>query len=676
MLHFRFLFLALLISIAQDTLARSADELLIVDCMLPGQIRKLGQRITYLTARQAIKTSAQDCEIRGGEYVAYDRANYATALKVWLPLAEGGDPQAQTYVGEIYEKGLGTSPDYAQAATWYRKAADQGYTRAQINLGYLYEKGLGVPKDPATALNWYRKSSGASVEVSLDSGEIQALKQELSERKRAEEALRKELEEARRQMEKAQQELRRLKNKTEAEQLQLEGARKALEQQKQQAAVTGDQKRIQRLESQLEQREEALKREQAQVERLTAEAQSHQTKIAALEKQKKQPLSSSPQQVSMAGPTIEIIEPPVSLTRSTIPRIKTRGGIERPIIGKVSAPSGLLSVTVNEREEDLDNKGLFRVKVPVMRGDTTVRVVAVDRQGKRASTEFVLIPEQPSTAVADAEEPPAPESSGPLLLPPQEFGPYYALVIGNNNYTRLPKLDMAVNDATAVADILNKRYGFKTTLLLNANRYQILSALSTLRGQLTEKDNLLIYYAGHGELDKVNQRGHWLPLDAEPNSPANWISNIEVTDTLNVMSAKHVLVIADSCYSGALTRSAVTRLEAGMSRDAKINWFRTMTKKRSRTVLTSGGLEPVLDAGGGNHSVFAKSLLDVLKTNSEILEGGRLHREVAARVAYAAGRLQVEQVPEYAPIKYAGHDFGDFFFVPVKTYVSLLSETD
>ncbi len=92
MSHFRFLFLALLISIAQDTLARSADELLIVDCLLPGQIRKLGQRITYLTARQAIKTSAQDCEIRGGEYVAYGRANYATALKVWLPLAEGSDP--------------------------------------------------------------------------------------------------------------------------------------------------------------------------------------------------------------------------------------------------------------------------------------------------------------------------------------------------------------------------------------------------------------------------------------------------------------------------------------------------------------------------------------------------------------------------------------------------------
>ena len=63
MSHFRFLFLALLISIAQDTLARSADELLIVDCLLPGQIRKLGQRITYLTARQAIKTSANSTAV-------------------------------------------------------------------------------------------------------------------------------------------------------------------------------------------------------------------------------------------------------------------------------------------------------------------------------------------------------------------------------------------------------------------------------------------------------------------------------------------------------------------------------------------------------------------------------------------------------------------------------------
>jgi len=96
-----------------------ADDFLVVDCLLPGQVRKLGQQFTYLAPRRAIKTSARDCEIRGGEYVAYDRANYATALKVWLPQAEQGDAAAQTYVGEIFEKGLGVAPDYSAAAVWY-----------------------------------------------------------------------------------------------------------------------------------------------------------------------------------------------------------------------------------------------------------------------------------------------------------------------------------------------------------------------------------------------------------------------------------------------------------------------------------------------------------------------------------------------------------------------------
>jgi hypothetical protein len=116
--------------------------------------------MTFLTARRPIKTAAGDCEIRGGEYVAYDRADYRTALNVWLPQAQEGDKEAQTYVGEIYEKGLGVPPDYVVAAAWYRKAAAQGHSRAQINMGFLYEKGLGVERDPRQALTWYRQASG------------------------------------------------------------------------------------------------------------------------------------------------------------------------------------------------------------------------------------------------------------------------------------------------------------------------------------------------------------------------------------------------------------------------------------------------------------------------------------------------------------------------------------
>src|SRR5262245_50453051 len=160
--------------------AHDPKDLQIVDCLLPGQVRKLGAAQTYVSRRRPTRTSALDCEIRGGEYTAYDRANYQTALKVWLESAEAGDAQAQYYVGEIYEKGLGIAPDYAQAAAWYRKAADQGLAQAQINLGFLCEKGLGVPQDSRQALEWYRKATGVSGVIMLDS-EVEAVQKELTE---------------------------------------------------------------------------------------------------------------------------------------------------------------------------------------------------------------------------------------------------------------------------------------------------------------------------------------------------------------------------------------------------------------------------------------------------------------------------------------------------------------
>src|SRR5256885_1798425 len=52
----------------------SMDRLMFVDCLLPGQMRQLGGRMPYIGPRHAVRTTVDDCEIRGGEYVAYDRA--------------------------------------------------------------------------------------------------------------------------------------------------------------------------------------------------------------------------------------------------------------------------------------------------------------------------------------------------------------------------------------------------------------------------------------------------------------------------------------------------------------------------------------------------------------------------------------------------------------------------
>lgn len=90
---------------------------------------------------------------------AYSRKDYATALKIWKPLAEQGHANAQFDLGVIYDNGDGVPQDYAEAVKWYRMAAEQGYATAQFNLGVLYAKGEGVPQDNAEAVKWYRMAA-------------------------------------------------------------------------------------------------------------------------------------------------------------------------------------------------------------------------------------------------------------------------------------------------------------------------------------------------------------------------------------------------------------------------------------------------------------------------------------------------------------------------------------
>ena len=90
---------------------------------------------------------------------AYKRGDYATALRLWRPLAEQGIAKAQFNLGVMYRNGQGVTQDYAEALRWYRKAAGQGNTKAQHNLGTMYNKGHGVRKDYVAAMKWYRKAA-------------------------------------------------------------------------------------------------------------------------------------------------------------------------------------------------------------------------------------------------------------------------------------------------------------------------------------------------------------------------------------------------------------------------------------------------------------------------------------------------------------------------------------
>ena len=246
-----------------------------------------------------------------------------------------------------------------------------------------------------------------------------------------------------------------------------------------------------------------------------------------------------------------------------------------------------------------------------------------------------------------------------------KLGRYYAVVIGNNSYqdSGYATLQSATSDATAVAQVLKARYGYQTQLLLNSSRLEMLTALNEMREKLTPDDNLLIYYAGHGEMQ--GRQGYWIPVDAKANTPNTWISNAAISDVLNTIKSRHVLVVADSCYSGSMSRSAVPIFDTGaMSPDKWTAWVSKMASGHSRTALTSGGVQPVPDTGTGKHSYFTRAFLNVLQDNNRLLEAQRLFREVSSSMALAAIDSPILQNPRYSPIAFAGHESGDFFFVP------------
>lgn len=239
------------------------------------------------------------------------------------------------------------------------------------------------------------------------------------------------------------------------------------------------------------------------------------------------------------------------------------------------------------------------------------------------------------------------------------FGRYYALIIGNNIYPHMANLKTAVGDAQAVAGVLAKLYGFSVTTLLNANRDQMITALDEYRKILKPEDNLLIYYAGHGWLDTESERGYWLAVDANEDTRSRWVSNADITDTLKALKARHVMVVADSCYSGSLSRSAAPQMRGMKLTERPSAYLETLARHKSRTVLSSGALEPVMDAGGGKHSVFAYAFLKSLKENQSLIDGTQLFGDVRKQVL-----LNAQQTPQYSNIRFAGHDVGgDFVFI-------------
>ncbi len=499
------------------------QDLEIVDCLLPGVVRSIGNT-TYVTQRRPTRTTASDCHIRGGEYTAYDRADYKSALRVWMAAAEAGDADAQNNVGEIYERGLGGQPNYEAAVIWYQKAADQGYSRALFNLGTLYEQGLGVGQDRLKALNLYRKAWGLPEDNVMYSSA------------------------ARHENEKLRAEL---------------------------------QKVIAEKDQQLELLEKQLKQAEADARKKAAASTGSED----------------------SGKEVQALK--AWITKLEAERRESSGQL-----------AGIVAQT----------------REPQAR--TQVAPLDAQAQGR--------------------------------LLKGMDFGRYYALIIGNQNYQVLEHLQTPRNDAERAAQLLKDKYGFEVQVIEDANDVAMLRALNDLNKVLQPNDNLLIYYAGHGTRLKTGaiDAGYWLPVNAErPPDDTFWVPNEQITAHLARLPARRVLVVADSCYAGLLSNDPGVNM-FGTETQFSLDYVKYKLPKRTRLLLASGGDRPVLDTGGQGDSVFARAFLDVLGNNSGILSTPSLFSQVQDRVKTGAARNNFTQVPEFKAIKSAGHELGDFFFIP------------
>ena len=238
-----------------------------------------------------------------------------------------------------------------------------------------------------------------------------------------------------------------------------------------------------------------------------------------------------------------------------------------------------------------------------------------------------------------------------LFAPAIDYGKFYAVVIGESKYQRFAPLPTAINDANAVASLLEKNYGFNVTRLENVTRPQILDAFRATAKKMTPNDNLLIFYAGHGEL--LNERGYWKPVDADFEQ-TNWISPSDITEALIYQPSKRALIIADSCYSGAIARG--TLLAPGKGKDR--------VEKKSRLVVSSGGNAPVIDSADGQHSLFTRALLDTFAAgDAKVTDVQTIFPRIRERVIDSARRAGTEQIPKLEVMAQVGDEGGSFFFV-------------
>ncbi|MRS05355.1 caspase family protein, partial [bacterium] len=265
------------------------------------------------------------------------------------------------------------------------------------------------------------------------------------------------------------------------------------------------------------------------------------------------------------------------------------------LVGKITNLQGTIVLYVNSKKTEVDKLGTFKSAIWLEKeGVNEITLLAFD-QNNRVEEKIDLEYESPEMA---------------LINQIKNEAIYYALVIGVDEYSdkQLSSLDNPVNDAEKLMKVLTSEYTFQpdnVIYLKNARKDDILESLEMLRKKVTVKDNLLIFYAGHGYWDDKSNVGYWLPSDAREDSRNTWLSNSNIVDYLKEIQAKHILLIADACFSGAIFKSRAVIAD-------RKETLQNLNGLKSRKAMTSGALTLVPD-----RSAFSRYLIEKLGEKKE-----------------------------------------------------------
>jgi WD40 repeat protein len=238
-------------------------------------------------------------------------------------------------------------------------------------------------------------------------------------------------------------------------------------------------------------------------------------------------------------------------------------------------------------------------------------------------TTYVSPPQQqspppPSTPAGDVRArlgTAANDGQTPVL---RRSGTDYALLIGINDYTSWPKLINPVEDAQDVETELRDYYGFKTQLLMNPKKQEILAALRKYRQEVhfSDDDQLFIFFAGHGYFNEEIKEGYLIAKDSLANDEdgETYYAYSLLRKAVDSIPCKHIFLVLDACYSGTFDET-IARRGGEMYADAtNPEFIRRKMQFRTRRFLTSGDKVYVPDGRPHQHSPFTRRLLEALRS--------------------------------------------------------------